>query len=41
VLKNPPDDAADVAAALQDAGFEVILLKNAVDPIRRARLNRG
>ena len=25
-LKNPPNDAADVAAALKDAGFEVTLL---------------
>ena len=28
-LNNPPNDAADVAAALQDAGFEVTLLRDA------------
>jgi len=28
-LKNPPNDATDVAAALKDAGFEVTLLKDA------------
>jgi len=28
-LNNPPNDAADVAAALKDAGFEVTLLKGA------------
>jgi uncharacterized caspase-like protein len=28
-LKNPPNDAEDVAASLRDAGFEVNLLKNA------------
>jgi len=28
-LKNPPNDAIDVAAALSDAGFEVTLLKDA------------
>jgi uncharacterized caspase-like protein len=28
-LKNPPNDASDVAAALKDAGFEVTLLKDA------------
>ncbi len=28
-LRNPPNDATDVAAALKDAGFEVTLLKDA------------
>ncbi len=28
-LKNPPNDATDIAAALKDAGFEVSLLKDA------------
>jgi hypothetical protein len=28
-LKNPPNDATDVAAALKDAGFEVTLLRDA------------
>ncbi len=28
-LKNPPNDAEDVAAALKDSGFEVSLVKDA------------